>query len=122
MLTASLVAWSKLARVPVAAHEVRASSPVAEAMDKAVELLLTAGAEVKRVKAAVIESEMQVITAEKNLESQKERLSYAHAPHAHRPVVIGELLVRRRGPEHPESLIGRTLKQGNHLDEALLSL
>jgi HlyD family secretion protein len=47
-----------------------------EAMDKAVEMSLTAEAEVKRVKAAVIESEMQVLTAEKSLEYQKERLSY----------------------------------------------
>ena len=48
-------------------------------MDRAVEQLLTAGAEVKRVKAAVTESEMQVVTAEKNLEYQNERLSYTRA-------------------------------------------
>jgi HlyD family secretion protein len=45
-------------------------------LDKAVEALQVAGADVKRSQAAIGEAESQVVTAEKNLAYQKERLSY----------------------------------------------
>ena len=44
-------------------------------LDKAVEQLSVAGADVKRSQATIAEAESQVITAEKNLAYQKERLS-----------------------------------------------
>ncbi len=44
--------------------------------DKAVEQLNVAEAEVKRSQAAIVEAEHQVVTAEKNLAYQKERLSF----------------------------------------------
>ena len=45
-------------------------------MDKAVETLQVAAADVKRSQAAIAEAESQVVTAEKNLAYQKERLTY----------------------------------------------
>ena len=45
-------------------------------LDKAVEALHVAAADVKRSQAAIAEAESQVVTAEKNLAYQKERLSY----------------------------------------------
>ena len=44
--------------------------------DKAIETLQVAGADVKRSQAAIAEAESQVMTAEKNLAYQKERLTY----------------------------------------------
>jgi len=45
-------------------------------LDKAVETLQVAAADVKRSQAAIAEAESQVVTAEKNLAYQKERLTY----------------------------------------------
>jgi HlyD family secretion protein len=45
-------------------------------LDKAVEALQVAEADVKRSQAAIAEAESQVVTAEKNLAYQKERLTY----------------------------------------------
>jgi HlyD family secretion protein len=45
-------------------------------LDKAVESLQVAAADVKRSQAAIAEAESQVVTAEKNLAYQKERLTY----------------------------------------------
>lgn len=45
--------------------------------DKAVEQLGIASADVKRSKAAILEAETQIVTAEKNLSYQKERLTFA---------------------------------------------
>jgi HlyD family secretion protein len=45
-------------------------------LDRAVEALQVARAEVKRAQAAIAEAERQVITAEKNLAYQRERLSF----------------------------------------------
>jgi len=45
-------------------------------LDKAVETLQVAAADVKRSQAAIGEAESQVVTAEKNLAYQKERLTY----------------------------------------------
>ena len=45
-------------------------------MDKAVEQLSVAEADLKRAQAATVEAQQQVITAEKNLAYQKERLSF----------------------------------------------
>jgi HlyD family secretion protein len=45
-------------------------------LDKAVESLQVAAADVKRSQAAIAEAKSQVVTAEKNLAYQKERLSY----------------------------------------------
>jgi HlyD family secretion protein len=47
-----------------------------EDLDKAVETLQVAGADVKRSQAAIVEAERQVVTAEKNLLYQRERLSF----------------------------------------------
>jgi HlyD family secretion protein len=44
--------------------------------DKAIETLQVADADVKRSQAAIAEAESQVVTAEKNLAYQKERLTY----------------------------------------------
>jgi HlyD family secretion protein len=52
----------------------KVSSP--DELDKAVESLQVAAADVKRSQAAIAEAESQVVTAEKNLAYQKERLSY----------------------------------------------
>ncbi|MEI8043326.1 MAG: efflux RND transporter periplasmic adaptor subunit [Verrucomicrobiota bacterium] len=46
-------------------------------LDKAIETLQVANADVKRSQAAIAEAESQVVTAEKNLAYQKERLTYA---------------------------------------------
>ncbi len=46
-------------------------------LDKAIETLQVADADVKRSQAAIAEAESQVVTAEKNLAYQKERLTYA---------------------------------------------
>jgi HlyD family secretion protein len=45
-------------------------------LDKAVEQLGVAEADLRRTQAAIVEAESQVLTAEKNLAYQKERLSY----------------------------------------------
>jgi HlyD family secretion protein len=45
-------------------------------LDKAIETLQVADADVKRSQAAIAEAESQVVTAEKNLAYQKERLTY----------------------------------------------
>ena len=45
--------------------------------DKAVEQLGIASADVKRSQAAIVEAESQIVTAEKNLSYQKERLTFA---------------------------------------------
>jgi HlyD family secretion protein len=52
----------------------KVSSP--DELDKAVEALQVAEADVKRSQAAIAEAESQVVTAEKNIAYQKERLTY----------------------------------------------
>jgi HlyD family secretion protein len=47
-----------------------------EDLDKAIEALQVAGADMKRSQAAIFEAERQVVTAEKNLLHQRERLSF----------------------------------------------
>ena len=47
-----------------------------EELDKAIEALQVAGADVKRAQASIGEAESQALTAEKNLLFQKERLSF----------------------------------------------
>ena len=54
----------------------RPRSPRKQDFDKAVETLQVAEADVKRSQAAIAEAESQVVTAEKNLAYQKERLTY----------------------------------------------
>jgi HlyD family secretion protein len=46
--------------------------------DKAIEQLQVASTDLKRAQAAILEAESQVITAEKTLAHQRERLSYTH--------------------------------------------
>lgn len=53
----------------------KVSSPAE--MDKAVEQLRVAEAELQRARAAIVEAEQQVITAERNLDYPRERLAFA---------------------------------------------